>query len=474
MKKTNLKMLLSGLTSVCMLASALPVNSFVSVAADTSEKILGDVNLSNSVEIADAVLILQSISDPANFNINDVAKDLADVNMRGNGVDAEDALAIQKYMAEIIDKLPESYSPGYDETVSSVNYIHLKSTSIETEGENMVVDGTTVTITASGEYHIDGTLDDGQIIVNVPDETVDPETVKLFLNGANITGLSAPAIYVENAENTSINLVEGTINNLSDGTVAYEGDYLGTAVVEAKDDITFKGAGTLNITANNQHGVQCNNDIKFTDGNVSIETLVEDAVRGKKSVTIKGTATINIDSESDGIKSSKGDVAIEAGVVIVKAGNDAVQAETTIDISGGIVTVGGDRGFTGVGGVNITGGNVVATATDNQTDMALLTASQPVLLMNCIDCPDATDGCWKKANTFGLPNTSSDSEIIALSDFVKKYKYVLLSNGQTSPNEFTFVNKATGTNITHSSGGSDVFVAADTITVFDNVDPAGK
>ena len=52
-------------------------------------------------------------------------------------------------------------------------------------------------------------------------------------------------------------MVEGTENTLSDGeTTAYAGDYLDNAVIEAKDDITIKGSGTLNITANNQYAIQ--------------------------------------------------------------------------------------------------------------------------------------------------------------------------------------------------------------------------
>ena len=52
----------------------------------------------------------------------------------------------------------------------------------------------------------------------------------------------------------------------------------------------------------------------------------------------------------------------------VKAGNDAIQAATDINISGGTVVAGGDRGFRldDGGKLNITGGDVLATATDYQ------------------------------------------------------------------------------------------------------------
>ncbi len=468
MKKANLKKLISGISSACVLAAALPLGALSTLAADTYD--LGDVNMNGEVEVADAVCILQSIADPTNYGLNDEQKNYADVHLRGNGVDAQDALSIQKYMASIITALPESYSEGYTEPVTSVNYIHLKNTAIETEGENMTVNGTTVTISASGEYYVDGTLDDGQIIVNIPDETVDAETVKIFLNGVSITGTAAPAIWVENAENTSINLMEGTTNTLSDGTVAYSGDYLGTGVIEAKDDITIKGTGTLNITANTQYAIQCNNDIKFTEGTVNIETLLDDAVRGKTSVTVKEVAVLNIDAEGDGIKSTQGNVAIEGGTVTVKAGNDAIQAETTIDISGGTVTAGGDRGLTGVTGVNITGGTVIATATDNQTDATLLTATQGTMLLNCIaDATNTEDGCWKKANTIVVNGTTYAPN--------KKYMYVLISDASiTSGQTYNLTNGSTGATVTHTNETANSFTTTGAVTAFDtvNMNPGGS
>ena len=197
--------------------------------------------------------------------------------------------------------------------------IHLNGSSATVEGKYATANGSNVTISHSGSYYIDGTLNNGQIYVEVPDEAADPDTVKLIFNGVNITGNSAPAVLVKNADKTSITISDGTENTLSDGTSPYTGDNEGCAVIEAKDDLTIKGGdagtGTLNINANVQPGVVCNNDIKITGGNININTLNEtegqDAIKGKTSVTVKG-GTVIIDSKGDGIKSSKGNVDIEA------------------------------------------------------------------------------------------------------------------------------------------------------------------
>ena len=504
MKKSNMKKIFAGLSAACVIASALPVAG-TAISAAAADIVYGDANCDGTVDISDAVIIMQSLSNPSKYGsegsdskrITAAGKENGDVFNRGDGITNKDALSIQKKLLNLIDKLPESVMEGSTSTTTTsapvtttavsttststdpaadITYIHLKGSSITVDGDNATVSGTTVTISHSGTYMIDGTLDDGQINVNIPDETVDAETVKLFLNGVNITGKSAPAILITNAENTSINLVDGSANTISDGDTAYAGDYLGAAVIEAKDDLTIKGGdkgtGTLTVTANTQDGIFCNNDIKLTGGVINVTTLnatdKTDAVKGKKSVTVKG-GTVTVDAEGDGIKSSKGAVAVEGGNISIKAGNDAVQAETTIDISGGTLIAGGDRGLTAVTAVNITGGNVYATATDNQADEKLLTGTtQTTVLLNCKD--DATnekDGTWKKANAI-VPINTTDVE------FTKKFKYVLVSTSSINgAKSCEFINASTSTPVTHTDGSQTQFQLG-LVTVFNNVDPSGS
>ena len=497
MNNFNAKKLLAVLSSAAVLAGAMPFAAAAVQAADTAAEstMLGDVNNDNKVSVADAVAILQFVANKDKFNLSAQAIDNADVYNRGDGVTARDALAIQRLDAKIISALPESVMESSTTTTGTtasttatgtttattttpaadITYIHLNGDSATFTGEHATVSGSVITIDHSGTFYVDGTLNDGQINVNIADETADAETVKIFLNGAKITGKSAPAIFVTNAENTSINLVDGTENSLSDGDAAYVGDNLGKAVIEAKDDITIKGGengtGVLNITANTQDGISCNNDVKFNGGTVNITTLNStdktDAVKGKTSVTVKD-GVLTIDAEGDGIKSGKGAVAESGGQVSIKAGNDAVQVAATIDVSGGTVIAGGDRGFTATEAVNITGGEVYATATDNQVDKALLAGStRTVALLNCID--DSTnekDGMWKKANTL----TASGNKDI---QFTKKYKYVLISESKMNgAKSCGFTNASTGAAVTHTDGKQTQFQLGG-VSVFDNVDPKG-
>lgn len=466
--KTKKQSFIIGMSLAAALSlTALPVN------AAEENVVYGDANCDGVVTIADATAILQHLGNRDKYALSAEGENNADVNLRGNGITAADALAIQKLDAGLISELPESWLDGDPDPVTSKTYIHLKDTEISIEGDYATAENGVVTITHSGEFYVDGNLNDGQIAVSIPDETVDAETVKIFLNGVNITGKSAPAIYIENAENTSINLVDGTENTLSDGDTAYKGDWAGAAVIEAKDDITIKGGdrgtGVLNIIANTQDGFVCNNDIKFTGGITNITTLNStdktDAVKGKKSVTVKDSAVVNIEAEGDGLKSSKGDVSIKGGTISIKAGNDAVQAETTIDISDGVLVAGGDRGLTAGTGLNITGGTVVATATDYQADTSLMSGTtQGTMILNCIANPDESDGCWKKANSITAGDVNEK--------FTKKYAYVLISDASVKTgSSYELTNISSGNAVQYSGGVQ--FKQTDVVTVYNEVNPAG-
>ena len=490
MKNNGFKKLFAGISAVCVAAAALPAFTYAAESS-LSVTLVGDSNNDGQVDLSDAVMIMQALANPNKYGIGGTDEHAitnqgwvnADCNGKNDGVSTEDALAIQMYLLGKGELSSGKTDTPSEDPVTEATKIHLKNTSIEVEGENATVEGTTVTITHSGEYYIDGTLDNGQINVNIPDEKADAETVKIFLNGVNITGKSAPAILVTNAENTSINIVDGTENTITDGDTAYEGDFAKSAVIEAKDDLTVKGGekgdGILNITANIQDAVSCNNDIKINGGKINITTSNSesktDGIKAKKSVTVK-KGYVTIDATGDGIKSSKDAVAFEGGSVVIKAGNDAVQAETTIDISDGTLVAGGDRGLTAVTGVNITGGNVIATATDKQVDETLIKAdTQPVLLFNCID--DSTnekDGTWKKANNFEWTVMREDMNVDKdNTDFTKKYKYVLISDVSLTEGTNTFVNQSTGNTITYGDDNAEKFTIKNGVNVYDKVNPAG-
>lgn len=99
--------------------STLIITSSGDVTTETTapdkDVLLGDANLDGSVSLADAVLIMQSLANPEKFSENGTdpnhitaaGKKNADCCDVGGGVTNKDALAIQKLMLKLIDKLPE-------------------------------------------------------------------------------------------------------------------------------------------------------------------------------------------------------------------------------------------------------------------------------------------------------------------------------------------------------------------------------
>ncbi len=322
--------------------------------------------------------------------------------------------------------------------------ITLSETSATATGSNVKIEGTKITISASGSYEFTGKLNDGQIVVNVEDTTLDKETVKLFFNNVDITGLTAAPVYVVNAKNTSINLMDGTVNTLTDGE-KYGTDT--TAVIYAKDDITIKSGGTegtgkLKIVANYQQGIHCSNDLKITGGDIDVKAELADGVRGKESVEIKG-GKLDVNAGGDGVKSTKGYVLISGGDTEIKAGNDAVQGEANvtdsktnevhkgISITGGSLKANGDRALTNAAGeAEITGGVVFATATkdtvkEGQTEqkdntIKVSASAQPILMFN-------TTEQQVKDQRVELKNAGADTVVFSKNPN-KKYDYVLISS----------------------------------------------
>ncbi|MBQ2745646.1 MAG: carbohydrate-binding domain-containing protein [Lachnospiraceae bacterium] len=210
-----------------------------------------------------------------------------------------------------------------------------------------------VTITESGEYVIEGTINDGQIIVDVPE--TDTEVVTLILNGVDITCSNSAAIYVKSADKVVLSLVEGTVNNLQDGseyTYDDETEEEPNACVFSKDDLVISGKGTLNVTGKFNNGIASKDDLTITGGIINVEA-VNNGIKGKDSIAVMD-ADVTVNAGADGLKADnttdteKGFILIDNGSFKITSGEDAIQAETCMEINGGTfdITTGEGAGTT--------------------------------------------------------------------------------------------------------------------------------
>ncbi|NTW91214.1 MAG: carbohydrate-binding domain-containing protein, partial [Erysipelotrichaceae bacterium] len=219
--------------------------------------------------------------------------------------------------------------------------IELNTDSITYTGSNGYVDGSTITITKAGVYKLSGSLTDGMVIVNTSQE----EDVVLVLDNVNIHNEDGPAISVLQADKVILNLMEGSINTLSDGSTytLSTGEDEPNATIYSKDDLTINGLGTLNIESNYNHGIYTKDDLKLISGTINVVS-VNDGIKGKNYIAIKDV-NLSIVSNGDGLQSnnsedsSKGYILIEGGKIVVESGLDGIQAETELVITDGVLTI---------------------------------------------------------------------------------------------------------------------------------------
>ncbi|MDL2236456.1 carbohydrate-binding domain-containing protein [Christensenellaceae bacterium OttesenSCG-928-K19] len=230
--------------------------------------------------------------------------------------------------------------PAQEETATEADtQITLSDDGGQIDGDGATQDGSTVQITKGGTYRITGTLSDGSIVVSAPGEDI-----TLLLAGTSISNTSGPAILVQDAQNATITLEDGTENNLSDGG---DSDY--DAALYGVVSLTINGNGALNVLGNVEEGIA-------SDGNVTIDS-----------------GSINIESKDDGINASEDGVSeifINGGNITINAGGDGIDSNGAMTITGGIIVSSGavsdaNGGLDADGTVTLSGGVVLATGANN-------------------------------------------------------------------------------------------------------------
>lgn len=250
-------------------------------------------------------------------------------------------------------------------------YINLEGSTATVDGtDGAVVEDNQILIRTSGTYVVNGTLEDGQLVIDAEDTG----NVRLVLNGATIHSSTSSPIFVKQADKTIISLEENTENTLSDTiNYVYADDATDepSATIYSKDDLTINGSGTLTVQGNYHDAIKSNDDLKITGGTINI-TSIDDGIVGKDLLAIKD-ATITVTAGGDGLKASndednsKGNIALESGNYTVEAEGDGIQAENVVAVSDGeyVITTGGGSPETIETREDNMGGNMRGEGPDN-------------------------------------------------------------------------------------------------------------
>ncbi len=255
----------------------------------------------------------------------------------------------------VTTKATEEESPQDPVISAGDGIIHLMGDSVNADGiENVTVSGTAVTITAAGEYTVEGTLNDGQIIVNSSEKT---DLITVNLDGVSVTSTTGNAF---DGLKGTVTLVP-TENESTFRSASSDGD---TTAIYSKNDLTIKGEGTLNAISDYGNGIRCKNDIEIGVCDLNV-TAANNGIKGDQSVKItKKNNSITVVSGGDGIKSdqdpeidaltneyvSGGSVTINGGTINITSktttgtdgtvsNGDGIQADTLLTITGGDITI---------------------------------------------------------------------------------------------------------------------------------------
>lgn len=226
-------------------------------------------------------------------------------------------------------------------------------------------------IAAAGKYILSGSLSDGSIIISAGSD----DKIWLLFKDVSIHCSDNAAIQIEQADKVFLTLADETENTLSSGA-EYSADAVSSGIdgtVYSHDDLTINGSGILNITAEYQHGIVCNDDLVITGGNISI-TAVQDGLHANDSIRIKDSA-INISAGDDGITASNDDetanLYVESGKINISSCYEGLEA-IDVTIAGGTIDIAAtDDGINANGSgqnsvINITGGNITITNSDGR------------------------------------------------------------------------------------------------------------
>ena len=214
--------------------------------------------------------------------------------------------------------------------------ITLDGASAQSDSDAVQISGSNVTITAAGTYILSGSLTNGSIIVDADKE----DKVQLVLNGVSIHSDTFAALYVLQADKVFVTLADGSANSLSNGgtfSPIDENDV--DAAVYAKDDITFNGTGSLQISSPAGHGIVGKDEVTITGGVYEIEAD-RNAVRANDSIAI-ADGTFTLTAGSDGLHAENNDdetlgsIYIADGTYTIKVSDDAIHANTLLQIDGG-------------------------------------------------------------------------------------------------------------------------------------------
>jgi hypothetical protein len=247
------------------------------------------------------------------------------------------------------------------------------------EGVSVSINGASVTIHADEEaenvnYKLSGTTIKGMFKI------YSEKKFYLFLDNFNLTNPNGPAINIQSKKKSTVTLIDGTTNTLTDGSSYNDSIVTDNGETEeqgaaffSEGSLIFGGSGSLTINGKGliQHALCSDDLIQIMGGNITITSAAKDGINTNDGVIITG-GTINVTATGDAIDGGDGSVYINGGSITTKntaADVDGITCDSTVTISSGIInlTISGNQSKGLKSGKNMTlsGGDIIINTSGN-------------------------------------------------------------------------------------------------------------
>lgn len=191
-------------------------------------------------------------------------------------------------------------------------------------------------ISEGGSYTVSGSLDEGQIVIEVPKS----DKVELILDGVDISCQSSAPIYIKQADKVTITIADGSENHLTVGGSFVQIDENNIdAAIFSKEDLELGGDGSLVISCAEGNGITSKDDLVITGGSYEIASgghaleandLIQ--VDGGSFILVSGKDGLHAENNDD---ATLGSILVNSGVFDITSEGDGINSAVTLEITGG-------------------------------------------------------------------------------------------------------------------------------------------
>lgn len=198
----------------------------------------------------------------------------------------------------------------------------------------------TIDLTDAGATEIiaSGKSDDGQLKI------YGNSSVKLTLNGLELTSAKSAAINVQNKSLLYLHLEEGTTNVICDAESQSDesyypegvaaGDEKRNGAIYCKGSVAVSGSGTLSLTGKKKHGISVKSSLTVRPGvTLAINDVKDNCIKAEGITVLGGYIWAKTSADAGKCLSSDADVTVKGGLLKLYTSGGSIYEEDENDTS---------------------------------------------------------------------------------------------------------------------------------------------